>query len=109
MNRWALVVILTVVCGATVTAQKGRRVTVKTVVGKAEAISPDSTKIKQLRNGMRVMYGWNIRTELEASVELVFDNGALFRVGEASNITLSDNLGKKDMSIDKKAKRKDTL
>ena len=107
--RWCIAGMVLVAMTGIASAGKSRRMTVKAVVGQAEAISPDSTIVKQLRIGMRVLYGWNIRTEEEAEVDLLFENGAILHIGEKSIITLSDKLEETDESIDKAVKRKDTL
>jgi len=87
--------------------KKKERVTIKTVVGNVKVISPDSTKTKKLRVGMRVPVGWQVRTSSESWVELMFESGTVIRLGESSVITLSEKVkeeAKKDKEVDKSEK-----
>ena len=109
MRYWPVFFLIAMLAMSAESADKGRRVIVKAVVGKAEAISPDSSIVKQCRVGMRVFYGWNIRTAKEASVDVAFESGVILTIGEDSFISLSENLEKTNVPIDTKVKRKDTL
>jgi len=69
-------------------------VTVKTAVGDVAAVSPDSSTTKPLRVGMRILYGWKVRTGVESVAELAFESGAIIRIGEQSLVTVSEKLEK---------------
>jgi hypothetical protein len=89
--------------------EQADRITVKTVVGHAESVSPDGDTVKVLRVGTRVLLGWHVRTAKESSVELKLESGTVLRIGENSEITLSDKLHASEQSPEAPIKRKDAL
>jgi hypothetical protein len=92
-----------------IAADTGRMVTIRAVVGMAEAVSPDSSVVKTLRTGMHIIYGWNIRTFQESRVDILFESGALLKIGENSIVTLSEIVKTGNCETALPVKRKDTL
>jgi hypothetical protein len=75
----------------TVWAQAGaeeERVTIRSVVGKAEVKSAESPEWRPVRTDMAVKAGWDIRTFAESSLELQYESGTVVRIGENSVVTL---------------------
>jgi hypothetical protein len=66
-----------------------QRVTVKSVIGSAELRSSGAAKWRQLRPGMPVRIGGDIRTFVESTVELAFESGTVLLISENSVVTLS--------------------
>ncbi len=52
------------------------------------------------RAGMVVKMGWDVRTYIESSVDIVLDNGTLLRVGENSVVTLSKMVLDKSKNVE---------
>jgi len=65
------------------------KVTVKSIVGKAEVRSPATGKWRPARVGMTVKMKWDVRTFVESSVELQFATGTTLTLGENSVVNLS--------------------
>jgi hypothetical protein len=64
-------------------------VKVKTVIGSVEIRAANSSSWKSARVGMVAKTGWDIRTLIESSAEIEYENGSLLRIGENSVLTLS--------------------
>lgn len=77
---------LSVLCQGN-TAQE--RVTVRSIVGKAEVRSPKTGKWRPARVGMTVKVKWDVRTYVESSLELKFQGGTILKLGENSVVSLS--------------------
>ncbi len=77
------------------------RVSIKSIVGKAEVRSPKTGKWRSARIGMTVKMKWDIRTYVESTVELAFESGTVIKLGENSVINLSTILRNKDKSATK--------
>ena len=65
------------------------RVTVKSIIGKAEVRSPTTGKWRPARIGMTVKMKWDVRTFVESSMELQFASGTVIKLGENSVVNLS--------------------
>lgn len=81
------------------TAQE--RVTVKSIVGKAEVRSPKTGKWRPARVGMTVKMKWDIRTYVESSLELQFQSGTVLKLGENSVVNLSTLLQDQSSAVTK--------
>ncbi len=68
------------------------KVSIKSIVGKAEVRSPTTGKWRPARVGMQLKMKWDIRTFVESSVELSFESGSLIRLSENSVVNLSSIL-----------------
>lgn len=65
------------------------RVTIKSIIGKAEIRSPKTGKWRVARIGMTIKMKWDVRTYVESSVELNFASGTILNIGENSVVNLS--------------------
>ncbi|MFC1476500.1 FecR domain-containing protein [Fibrobacterota bacterium] len=81
------------------TAQE--RVTIKSIVGKAEVRSPQTGKWRPARIGMSVKMKWDVRTFVESSIELQFSTGTTLKLGENSVVNLSTLLQDKGAAATK--------
>ena len=66
------------------------RVTVREILGKVEVRRPDNQEWRAARQGMPVRIGWDVRTYVESTVELVFASGTVLKISENSVVTLSN-------------------
>ncbi len=74
------------------------RVTIKSIIGKAEVRSPKTGKWRQARVGMVVKMKWDVRTYVESSLEIQFASGTVIKLGENSVVNLSTVLQDKGSS-----------
>lgn len=74
------------------------RVTIKSIVGKAEVRSPKTGKWRPARVGMVVKMKWDVRTYVESSLEIQFASGTVIKLGENSVVNLSSLLQDKGSS-----------
>ena len=74
------------------------KVTVKSIIGKAEVRSPNAGKWRPARVGMVVKVKWDVRTFVESSMELQFESGTVLKLGENSVVNLSTLLQDKSTS-----------
>jgi len=100
VNSISAIMLVVVLPGSTLYGQSVReqRLRVKTILGKAEVRSPQTNKWRDLRVGMPVRMGWDVRTFVESSVELSFETGTIIKIGENSVVILDrmqtdDNTG----------------
>ena len=77
------------------------RVTIKSIVGKAEVRSPKTGKWRPARIGMSVKMKWDVRTFVESSLELQFSTGTTLKLGENSVVNLSTLLQDKGAAATK--------
>ncbi len=65
------------------------RVTIKSIIGKAEVRSPKTGKWRPARVGMPIKMKWDVRTYVESSLEIQFSSGTVIKLGENSVVNLS--------------------
>ncbi len=74
------------------------RVTIKSIIGKAEVRSPKTGKWRPARVGMVVKMKWDVRTYVESSLEIQFASGTVIKLSENSVVNLSSLLQDKGSS-----------
>lgn len=74
------------------------KVSIKSIVGKAEVRSPKTGKWRPARVGMTVKMKWDVRTYVESTIELAFESGTVIKLSENSVINLSTILKKQGQS-----------
>jgi hypothetical protein len=86
----AVVVALLGLLALSAMGQDGQqRVVVKQVVGKVEVRAGGSGSWRAARNAMPLRMGWDVRTFVESTVDVEFENGTVLKISENSVITLS--------------------
>ncbi len=84
-----VIIVMGIICGAAAAQQtSAERVTVSAAVGKVEVRSPRTGKWREVRAGMPVRMKWDIRTYVESSVDLKFENGTILKLGEKTVLNL---------------------
>lgn len=81
--------------------QTQERVVIKSMIGKVQIRTPKSGQWRPARVGMPVKMKWDIRTYVESSAELKFENGTVLKIGENSVVGLSKILQDKANGISK--------
>jgi len=77
------------------------KVTVKSIVGKAEVKSLESGQWREARVGMIIKMKWDVRTYVESSMEIQFESGTIIKLGEKSVVNLSSLLIDQSSSVTK--------
>jgi hypothetical protein len=70
-------------------SESQEKVTIQSIIGKAEVKAANSGAWRDARAGMIVKMSWDVRTYVESSVELYFESGTVLKLGENSVINLS--------------------
>ncbi|MBN2038386.1 MAG: FecR domain-containing protein, partial [Chitinispirillaceae bacterium] len=76
-----------------------QKVKLKSAVGTVQVRAVGKHMWRPARIGMILKSGWDVRTFMESSAELEYDNGTILRMGENSVVTLSSlDINEKDQS-----------
>ena len=91
---WLPVLTLSILLFAQVSfGQTEERIVVSQMVGQVEVRSTGAASWRAARVGMPVKVGWDIRTYVESSADLVFASGTVLKIGENSVVTVSKASG----------------
>lgn len=87
-HAWCLAVL--VISAAAMGQSAAERISVKEILGKVEVRRPKTEAWRAARTGMPVKIGWDIRTYVESSAELLFASGTVLKISENSVVTLNN-------------------